>query len=106
MQQEYKLNSLFGVPQTGYLREKLDFCFAMKKSHLTLEQRYQIQAWLAVGTKQKEIASLIGKDKNRLLVEKYSEINALEVVILLSMLKRSVRFGKNALNGLESSQVR
>ena len=64
MQQEYKLKRLFGVPQTASLREKLDFYFAMKKSHLTLEQRYQIQAWLAVGTKQKEIASLIGKDKS------------------------------------------
>ena len=36
----------------------------MKKSHLTLEQRYQIQALLAVGTKQKEIAILVEKDKS------------------------------------------
>jgi len=64
MQQMYKLKRLFGVNQTASLREKLDFCFAMKKSHLTLEQRYQIQAWLAVSTKQKETASLIGKDKS------------------------------------------
>lgn len=58
------LKRLFEEPQTTSLREKLDFCFAMEKSHLTLEQRYQIQAWLAIGTKQKEITSLIGKDKS------------------------------------------
>lgn len=36
----------------------------MKKSHLTLEQRYEIQAYLEVGKTQSEIAVLIGKDKS------------------------------------------
>lgn len=36
----------------------------MKKSHLTLEQRYQIQAYLEVGKSQSEISLLIGKDKS------------------------------------------
>ena len=53
-----------GYPKQACLRKNLDFCFAMKKSHLTSEQRYQIQALLAVGTKQKEIAILIEKDKS------------------------------------------
>lgn len=46
------------------LKGKLDFCFAMKKSQLTLEQRYQIQAWLAVGTKQIEMSALLGKSRS------------------------------------------
>jgi IS30 family transposase len=45
-------------------KEKLDFCFAMKKSHLTLEQRYQIQAYNESGKTQTEIAGLILKDKS------------------------------------------
>lgn len=36
----------------------------MKKIQLTLEQRYQIQALLSVGTKQKDIATELGKDKS------------------------------------------
>ncbi len=36
----------------------------MKKSHLTLEQRYQIQAYLEVGKSQSEISLLIVKDKS------------------------------------------
>jgi IS30 family transposase len=36
----------------------------MKKIHLTLEQRYQIQVLLSVKTKQKDIAIELGKDKS------------------------------------------
>lgn len=36
----------------------------MKKSHLTLEQRYQIQAYNEAGKKLTEIADLILKDKS------------------------------------------
>lgn len=36
----------------------------MKKSHLTLEQRYQIQAYLEVGKNQSAISLLLGKDKS------------------------------------------
>lgn len=36
----------------------------MKKSHLTLEQRYAIQAYLEVGKSISSIATLIGKDKS------------------------------------------
>lgn len=36
----------------------------MKKSHLTLEQRYQIQAYKETGKSQTAIAALLGKDKS------------------------------------------
>jgi len=36
----------------------------MKKSHLTLEQRYEIQAYLKVGKKQSEIARLMERDRS------------------------------------------
>jgi IS30 family transposase len=36
----------------------------MKKSHLTLEQRYQIAAHLEAGKKKSAIAEIIGKDKS------------------------------------------
>lgn len=36
----------------------------MKKSHLTLEQRYQIQAYKEAGKNQTEIATIIGKHKS------------------------------------------
>jgi len=36
----------------------------MKKSHLTHEQRYEIQAFLKIGIRQAEIARQIGKDRS------------------------------------------
>ncbi|WP_084163981.1 helix-turn-helix domain-containing protein, partial [Olivibacter sitiensis] len=36
----------------------------MEKSHLTLEQRYEIQAYRASGKKISEIAVIIGRDKS------------------------------------------
>jgi len=36
----------------------------VKMAHITVEQRYQIQALLAVGKTQKEIAEILGRDKS------------------------------------------
>jgi IS30 family transposase len=47
----------------------------MKKSHLTLEQRYQIQAYKESGKTQTEIAGLIEKDKSVVCRELRRNIN-------------------------------
>lgn len=47
----------------------------MKKSHLTLEQRYQIQAYKESGKTQTEIASIIHKDKSVVCRELKRNVN-------------------------------
>lgn len=50
--------------------------FCMKKSHLTLEQRYNIQAYKEAGKNQTEIAGLIGKDKSVVCREIQRNVNS------------------------------
>ena len=64
MQQRYNLVRLRGVPLLALLKKKIRLLSCMKKSHLTLEQRYQIQAYKEVGKKQTEIAGLIDRIKS------------------------------------------
>ncbi|MBC7418129.1 MAG: helix-turn-helix domain-containing protein, partial [Pedobacter sp.] len=47
----------------------------MKKSHLTLKQRYQIQAYKEVGKKQTEIADLIDRSKSVVCMEIQRNVN-------------------------------
>ena len=75
MQQKFKTLLILGTQNQQGFRKKSDFCFAMKKSHLTLEQRYQIQAYLEAGKNQSEISILIGKDKSVLSRELKRNIN-------------------------------
>ena len=49
----------------------------MKKSHLTIDQRYEIQHQKEAGKNQTEIAILIGKDKSVVSRELKRNMNSL-----------------------------
>ncbi len=50
----------------------------MKKSHLTLEQRYQIQAYKEAGKNQTEIACIVGKHKSVICRELKRNMNPMD----------------------------